>query len=143
MGRRPALTYREKIAVGATAERLWRGEMKMEWATAYEAAHRAIAEEHRAAREARDRREPLDAYHEENVLFALATDQYGEGSDDEPSRVVTVTPKRPWGKREQIRDKVAAIATDHYGSEITSRMVDKCWKLFRALEDEPLDGPTS
>jgi len=140
MGRPPTLTYMQQIAIGACAERLWRAEEKKEVDAACEAAHRTVAVEHRKAREARDRGEPLDPYHEENVLFALATDQYGEGSDDEPNRVVTVSGKRPWGKRDQIKAKVAAIATDHYGRKITTRMVDKCWKLFRALEAEPSDG---
>jgi hypothetical protein len=136
MGRRPTLTYMERIAVGAAAERLWRAERKKEMDTAYEAAHRTVAVERRKARGARDRGEPLDPDHEDNVLFALATDQYGEGSDDEPSRVVTVKGKRPWGKRDQIKERVAAAATNHYRRAITSRMVDKCWKDFRALEAE-------
>jgi hypothetical protein len=126
----------ERILVGDAAERLWRAECKKELDTAYEAAHRAVAVEWRKAREARDRGEPLDPDHEEDVRFALTTDQHGEGSDDDPSRVVTIKGKRPWGKRDQIKERVAVAATDHYRRAITSRMVDKCWKDFRALEAE-------
>jgi len=143
MGRTPTLTYMQQVAVGVTAERLWRVEEKKEADAKYEATHRTVDVERRKAQEARDRGEPLDPDHEDNVLFALATDQYGEGSDDEPRRVVTVTGKRPWGKRDEIKAKVAAIATDHHGKKITARMVDKCWKKFRALEAEPADSSTS
>ena len=140
MGRPLTLTYRQKIVIGATCERLWRAECQKEEKAAFEAAHRFVDVEWRKAREARQRGEPLPYYHEEDVGFALAVDQgLDPEGHEEPSRVIAIVPKRPWGKRGPIMAKIAPIATRHYGKEITTRMVDKCWKLFRALEDEQND----
>jgi hypothetical protein len=137
MGRKPDLTYRQQIAVGATAERLWKAECKREEAAAVRAAFQHVDVEWQKARDARQRGEPLPYYHEEDVLFALAFDQQldPEG-EEEPRRVVTIQVKRPWGKRRDILRKVAATATGHYGQKIGTRMVDKCWKLFRAFAAE-------
>ncbi|MGI8854097.1 MAG: hypothetical protein ACR2GC_12610 [Methyloceanibacter sp.] len=100
--------------------------------TVGEAAHKTVAVEWRKAREGRERGEPLSRDHEEDVRFALQTDQH-LADDEEPSRVVTIRAQRPKGKTELIKRQEQT--SKQPGGASKSRFVpSRRARTFRAVE---------
>jgi hypothetical protein len=132
-GRPPLITYSERLKIGARCERLWRevGQAK-EKAAVDAAIPTALRYLERAKGipigkrkkwlKSQDGRDYLG-----DVDSALVEDQYGEGAKrKKPSHRLVIGYRRPKGVRKQIMDQVAA----QFG--ITPRMVESCWKEFRA-----------
>ncbi len=136
-GRKPRLTYFEKLAIGAQCERLWREVcQRAEKDAIDQATFRAREQWAKAAAVPRGERQAFieSRYFQDDYLddvrFALKEDQGIEPVDDdrEPDRVVTIRPARPKGHRTRI---ISKIAGERGASE---RMVERCWKEFRAVQ---------
>jgi hypothetical protein len=119
----------DKIAVGGQCERLW-GEAARD--NARDSA--GLVELQKSWKRAQDvpvheRTRIGKLWHEEQ-----SDDVEGTLAEHGRERLVTVPVKRPKGLRQNIKERVAAEETSRRGITITPRMVDECWKEFRALQ---------
>jgi len=149
-GRRKSLTMLERIAIGSAAENLSKDharenaycrirarvitdEIKERWAIA-------------ASIPIDERRAWLQSFegqdHEEVIEFALLEVTRVGKLDEDPAsaldevdiapRIFSEPIKTPYGKRPQILAIVSKCAARKLQKPVSARMVDKCWKLFRA-----------
>ncbi len=70
----------------------------------------------------------------DDVEFALHEDQRIEDDELEAARLVRIRVKRPKGQRQRIIEAVAADESVRRGVRISARMVERCWKEFRAVQ---------
>ena len=132
-GRKRTLSGQERLVVGVHCERLLQDEWEAAKQKAIELATPAIREEWGKARAipVAERKKWIGSFadkdHRDNVEMAL---------DEE--RGTTVTPirvRRPKGVRKDIINQVA----DERG--VSLRMVETCWKEYRALQKHLREDP--
>jgi hypothetical protein len=148
-GRPSTLSPMQIIAVGSAAQnlslahayknahrkatRVITDEIRDNWALA----HSIPIEDRRAWRESFEGETSA-----EDIEFALIEATREGKLDEDPAsalqeaavaqRVFSAVNKTPYGKRSQICAIVAKCATKRFERQISPRMVDRCWKLFRA-----------
>jgi hypothetical protein len=125
-GRKPTLSFLEKVAIGSHCQQLWREESDQKLNAVLDAKYETANLEWRKALDARAHGEPLSCYHADDVEFALE-DDHRRASWRKPVR-------RPKGKAQAIAKRVATIETAKRGKKVSLRMVETCWDLFRATE---------
>lgn len=154
-GRKPGRTLglMERLRIGGRCEKLWRdaceesataelatktGEAQRQWGKAQSVpvGERRAWLEGRVSVSWKGQELTYEDYRED-VRSALQQDQGIDlESDDEPTRVITVTPKRPKGLRKEIIWRVASEETERRAIEISERKVESYWKEFRRFEKE-------
>jgi hypothetical protein len=128
-GRKPIdESKRRKIA--AHYERLWREECQAKLDAEMGEAIKNVQNERNLVR--RESGLPDDApvrISNADLADALRLDQ-GLTEDQEPTRLIQVKAKRPWGVRKGIQKKVAEA------EGVSERMVERCVKEFRRLRND-------
>ena len=140
-GRRSVLTDMERFAIGARCEERWRAAAQANEDAAIAKATPRVQQEWAKARAVpvSERKAWLSSYagreHLDDVEFALREDQRIEAEDElEAARHVRIRVKRPKGQRQRIIEAVAADESVRRGVRISARMVERCWKEFRAVQ---------
>ncbi len=130
-GRKPTLSRRQLISVGAECENLWRGEA--EWRAIN---RRELEERTRAIRSEQGRTALIPMRLRKTAGGKRAVREIGEEIDtvlDGRSRVVPITIKRPWGMRGDVIKRVRQWCFAQYGKKVTTRRVEAAWNAYRAF----------
>lgn len=137
-GRKPTLSYYDRIRVGARCETLWRRAIERRLAEKVADTFDGAYDEY-----ANLQRIPVSmraAYvkrHKERLEFDIEADirtRLGlEGNEPYPL-VTTVSVSRPKGLKPAIIERVSKCATRLCGTPVSNRLVEACWKDFRRLE---------
>ena len=126
-GRNRVLDDMERLRIGGHCERLWREAVQQSLHREIDAATKNVQRERKLLeREKGAKKVALD---DEDLLDALRLDQ-GLADDETPSRLLSVRPKQPKGRKPKIKADIAAT----HG--LTERMVQTCWDEFRAIHKD-------
>jgi len=132
-GRKPALDWLETLPVGAECQSRWReiieGRLNAEIET-----HFAKSDYHDAVARVRASR-GKDEEALEDVEYSRR--EMAGMSPEDPHlapRLVTFGVQRPYAARARIIREVAAWASDRFGRPISTRSVERAWKLVRSVE---------
>ena len=129
-GRKPALDWLETLAIAGECQTKWREIIESRLNAEMET-HFARSDYHDAAARVRgkDGEALEDVEYSRREMAGMAP----EDPRDAP-RLVTFRVQRPYAVRAKIIGEVAAWASSRFGRPISTRSVDRAWKLARSVE---------
>lgn len=140
-GRKPKLTFEERLEIGSECEERWREADKANIEAEFAKTTQNVSKEHAKANQVpvHERKAWLKSQagrdYKDDVSLALREDQdiSDEEERDRP-RILQITVKRPKGPGKQIIQQVAAQESKRLNREISIHMVKRCWAEFRKLQ---------
>jgi hypothetical protein len=154
-GRKKVLTYEQMFLVGATCEELWQQLKEQKTLEKYrnQPHVKDIRQERAPLRDAPRPSEGNDvlayarrvaARRQERALISQTTiDDVAQGIDEiveGRGRFTSIPPKRPKGKREQIKREAIRWCHRTYGIVVSPRRIQACWEEYRKWERNQQGG---
>lgn len=142
-GRKPSLSFWERMDIGCLCETKWRAMSETASLSAFQAQPHIIDVQEEQNRlinipvKLRGGQERLpDGLTVAETLEEVSREIDVTLQEAGTSRLVSVPLRRPQGAKQKVLEEVAALLRQAEGKKLTNRMIKTCWDEFRALERE-------